>query len=642
MKRLLLLITTILAALTSLAQEYKWTKDRLDIPRAAVISFSEPIDDWFVQVDNLEMPQPGSQTKKGQLYRLKEEARKKYPLKVGQKKLYKTSQEAPTPILERSFEGNLLSSGVPNDNDMAISNDGYVVSAINSIVYIYDIQNPDTFLLRKSLGSFASGLGFSTSKFDPKVVYDPIADRFILVFLAGSTYQSSKIVVAYSQTNDPTQDWNVYILKGNPIDNQTWSDYPVIGINDEELFIGFNTFTNGSSNNSGFVEGTFWQIGNHEGYAGDSLHTEYYHDILCECPGKTRAIFNVTPIKGGSELYGPNMYLLSSRNISIENDTIFLLEVTGRVDDPSTELKVKTLKNPNKYFLPPPAHQFGPHEFDTNDSRVLGGFYENNTIQYVQSCMDTSTGLAGVYHGFIKNPEADTPELHANIIGHEYLDLGYPNISYSGLVNKNDYLDYDTVAGDQEAIINVNHTADTVFSGLSAFYYSNNGEYSELIRIKEGDNYVDRLNGNLERWGDYSGSQRKYNEPGTVWVVGSYGKENNSHGTWIAELKSTDSLRVLPDTNDVFIPPTNIVYPNPTIDMVNYSFTAETNMTMSIGVYDMSGHIVKELVHEDIKQGQNLITFSIQPLAAGMYYLRGISADKEVFKTKIVKHGRTK
>lgn len=610
----------------------------MDIPRAKVVNFSDIEDDWLVQLHNLEMPKPGSQSTKGQLYRLKEEARKKYPLKVGQKKLNLEGYEAPTPVVGLSFEGNVAGGSVPNDNDMAISNDGFIVSAINSIVYMYHVANPDTYLIRASLASFASGLGFSTSKFDPKVEYDPIADRFILVFLAGNTHQSSKIVVAYSQTNDPTQDWNVYVLGGNPIDNLTWSDYPVIGINDEELFIGFNTFTNGSSNNSGFVEGTFWQIGNQNGYNGDTLVTEYYHDILCECPGKTRAIFNVTPIKGGSALYGPNMYLLSSRNLSIENDTVFLLEVTGRVDDPATELRVKTLKSPNKYFLPPAARQFGPHEFDTNDSRVLGGFYENGMIQYVQSCMDTSTGLAGVYHGFIKNPDSDNPTLWANIIGDEYLDLGYPNISYSGIVNKSEYTVYDTIVGDQESIINVNHTADTVFSGLSAFYYSNDGEYSELITIKAGDNYVDRMTSNLERWGDYSGSQRKYNEPGTVWIVGSWGRENNFHGTWIAELRSPDSLRSLP-TPDADLTQ-NIVYPNPTMDMLNYSFVAESEMVISIGIYNMSGQLVKELTYENVKEGQNLLTFSTQPLTAGVYYLVGIASDKEVFKTKIVKHGR--
>lgn len=645
MKKLLLLTTIILSALTTFSQEYKWNRKQVDIKLAGVVNFSDFEEDWMVELHNLEMPKPGSQSTKGQLYALKEEARKRFPLKVGSNKTYQgTTNDATPPILENHFEGNALASGVPNDNDIAISNDGIVVSAINSIVYIYNTNYVDSFLVKRSLGSFSSGLGgFTTSKFDPKVAYDPIADRFILVFLAGNTHQNSKIVIAYTQTNDPTEDWNVYILKGNPIDNQTWSDYPVIGINDQELFIGFNTFTNGSSNNSGFVEGTFWQIGNAAGYAGDSvLTTQYYHDILCECPGKTRAIFNVTPIKGGSELYGPNMYLLSSRNLSIENDTVFLMEVTGRVDDPSTELKVKTLKNPNKYFLPPAAHQFGPHEFDTNDSRVLGGFYENGTIQYVQSCMDTTTGLAGVYHGFIKNPESDTPELHANIIGHPYLDLGYPNISYSGLVNKKYYMDYDSVVGDQEAIINVNHTADTVFSGFSAFYYSNNGEYSEIIRIKAGDNYVDRLTSDLERWGDYSGSQVKYNEPGTVWAVGSYGKQNKSHGTWIAQLRSTDSLRTLPDTNDVIIPgPSNIAYPNPTIDMFNYKFSVEQDMVMTIGVYDMSGHLVKQLTEQQVKQGENLLSFSIQPLTAGVYYIRGLSADKEVFKTKIIKHGRS-
>lgn len=608
------------------SQNLNWKSERYTVALDTVVNLSDITEDWEVHLQNLEMPKPGSQSTRAQLYRLKEKAREKYPLKIHAKKATSPAIEYDTlnPILGTNFEGNIPGSSVPNDNDMAISDAGIVVSATNSIVYMFDANNPDTLLLKKSLASFTTGLNFTISKFDPKVAYDPIADRFILVFLAGSTHQTSKIVIAYTQTNDPTGDWNSYVLKGNPLDNETWSDYPVIGINDKEIFIGFNTFTNGSSNNSGFVEGTFWQIDNQAGYAGDSLLTRYYHNILCECIGKDSAIFNVSPMKGGAWPYGPNMYLLATRNLAIESDTIFLMEVTGRVTDPSTTLNVKTLRSDNQYFLPPAAHQVGNHEFDTNDSRVLGGFYQNGKIQFVTATMDTSIGLAGVYHGFIENPESTNPKIYGNIIGHSILDLGYPNISYSGRADQ-----------DQEAIINVNHTADTVFSGFSAFYYTNEGKYSELIRIKAGDNYVDRLSSNLERWGDYSGSQRKFNEEGVVWAVGSWGRQNKTHGTWIAELSSPDSIR------PVIYPPTTIAaYPNPTTDLVFVNFDAEADGEIEIGVYDMQGRLVKLLYTDMVKEGQNVFQFSTQPLSAGLYFIRGISGDKEVFKTKIVKGGR--
>lgn len=626
MKKLLLLSISILTTTALFSQQANWKSERYTFARDTVINMSEITEDWEVHLQNLEMPKPGSQSTRAQLYRLKEKAREKYPRKANTKVAFSPDIEYDTlnPILDVNFEGNIAGGSVPNDNDMAISNDGLIVSAINSIVYMFDANNPDTLLLKRSLATFTTGLSFGISKFDPKVAYDPIADRFILVFLAGSTYQTSKIIIAYSQTNDPTGDWNSYTLKGNPLNNDTWSDYPVIAINNQELFIGFNTFTNGSSNNSGFVEGTFWQIDNLAGYAGDSLLTKYYHHILCECAGKDSAIFNVSPMKGGSIPYGPNMYLLATRNLSIESDTIFLMEVTGRVTDPSTTLKVKTLKSDNKYFLPPAAHQFGVHEFDTNDSRVLGGFYENGKIQFVTSTMDTSTGLAGVYHGFIEDPSSNAPHIYGNVISHPILDLGYPNISYSGRAPQ-----------DQEAIINVNHTADTVFSGFSAFYYTNKGTYSELMRIKAGETYVDRLSSDLERWGDYSGSQKKYNEEGTVWAVGSWGKQGKKHGTWIAEIHSPDSIR------PVTYPPTTIAaYPNPTTDLVFVNFDAEVDGDIEIAVFDVNGRLVKKLYTDRVKEGQNVFQFSTQPLPAGIYFVRGISGDKELFKSKVVKHGR--
>lgn len=602
MRSLLLSFAILAGCGFAAAQDLSFRSKNLTVQKAATVNLSQVKDDFAPSLQSLEMPKPGSSSTRGQLLQMKKELRKKYPGKSKSSSSRMDSASTPLPTLMRNFEGNLAGNSVPNDNDMAISNDGMVVSVINTIVYIYDV-NADTLLLTKTLSAFAQPLMLTGSKYDPKVCYDPVADRFIMIILNGYTYQTSKIIIGFSETNDPTGNWNLYWLTGNPLNNNTWSDYPVIGISSDDLFIGINTFTNGSTNNSGFTESCFWQIDKEKGYAGDStLTTRYYYDILTN----NKPIFNITPIKGGKQPYGPHFYLLSNRNIAAENDSVFVMKVTGDVHDPNTTLQLTTLRGP-KYILPPTARQPQGHEFDTNDSRILGGFLDNNKIQFVQSTLDTTTGFAAVYHGTIHNVSG-TMSITANIIGDTLLDLGFPNISYTGID-----------PGETEAIITFNHVAPTVYSGFSAVYCANDGTYSPILTIKTGYAVVNQLSGVYERWGDYSGSQTKYNEPWKVWAAGSFGQPNGKHGTWIAELASADSIQTYFPPVPVDYPTT--IYPNPTEDQLSVSFTLEADMMLRISLYDMRGRRVASLLEDRAKKGANLFSFSTKPLSNGMYIL---------------------
>lgn len=600
--RSLAVFTLSLACTYAAAQDVSFSSKKIIVPKAATIDLATEPGGYEPSLQNLEMPKPGTNSSRAKLMELKKEMREKYPLKHAFAKM--DSLAVPTPVLGTNFEGNFAGSSVPNDNDMAISNDGKIVSVINTNIYMFD-GDQDTFLMQKALATFAAPLQLFNSKYDPKVIYDPVKDRFIMIILNGYTWQTSKIIVGFSQTNDPTGAWNLYKLSGNPLNDSTWADYPVVGISNEDLYIGINTFTNGSSNNSGFTQSCFWQIDKEEGFNGDTtLTTRYYYDILTN----NKPIFNVTPIKGGKTTYGPHFYLLSNRNLSTENDTIFVLKVTGDVHNANTTLQVTTLNSSRKYYLPPTAQQPNGHTFDTNDSRILGGFCQGNTIQFVQSTLDTATGRAGIYHGFINNLDGAMTAT-ANIISDTLLDLGFPNISYTGID-----------PNETEAIITFNHSASTVFAGFSGIYYGNDQAYSPILRIKEGSSVVNLLSGTYERWGDYSGSQTRYNNPAKVWAVGSFGKSNGKHGTWIAELTSPDSAQhYFPVEPEPVV--SEHVYPNPAQDAVSVPFTLEKDMVIRFSVYDMRGRRVAMLLEDKAKEGKNLFTFNTYPLANGIYVL---------------------
>ncbi|NUM50740.1 MAG: T9SS type A sorting domain-containing protein [Flavobacteriales bacterium] len=687
MNKLLLLFIILPLSIFSQQQNTLYKAEYFQFKKAATFSVQNIEEDWNATIQHLELPKPG--TPRGNLQILKKQQRENFPIKNTTSANRIHSADSPT--LGANFEGNTYNNSVPNDNDIAVSNDGYLVSVKNTNVWAYNL-NTNSLIFQKTLANFTQPLSLGGTQYDPKVVYDPENNRFIVVILRGYTYQSSWIIVAFSSTSNPADPWHFYKLKGNPLNNNTWSDYPVIGINQNELFIGINTFYNGSQNNSGFKESCLWQIDKTAGFSGDTtLSTKYYHDIL---KPTNDSIFNITPIKGGSTSYGPNMYCLSNKNLKLENDTFYLLEITGKVNDANTEMKITTLKTDKKYFLPVSAIQANGHTFDTNDSRILGGLYEDGRIQFVQSTTDTSNGRSAIYHGFI-NTTLNPISCTGNIISENGLDYGYPNISYTG-----------KKLCDNEALITFNHTDSTVFSGASAIFFSNELEYSNRLTIKTGDNYVNVLSGVYERWGDYSGSQRIYNHPGKVFMAGSFGKTNNTNGTWLAEILSPSTSASNPDSlfaytstptssygacdgmisnlvplfgyqpytylwdfnsststtienlctgnytvsawdkynckksDTLFVGqgnPVNSVFPNPVLNEFSVFFEMPATDNVSVKLYDRTGKLVKTLYEGTAKKGRNLFSFSTHNVSSGTYILRIDNNQTNLLKEKMVK-----
>ncbi|MCB9185915.1 MAG: hypothetical protein H6601_04135 [Flavobacteriales bacterium] len=588
------------------------TKNSFIIEKSVTVNVAEMTDDWDVNLQHIEAPKPGISTERTELAGKKREVMRQYPRKGNTVR----ATTGPAPTVGHSFEGNGF-NGVPNDNDMAISKDSIVVSVTNSRIYMFNGNTGEQLLLR-SLHLFSSDLDILGSKYDPKVIYDPHNDRFVMVYLCGYTWETSKIVIAFSQTSDPTGDWNLYYLPGNPLDNESWSDYPVIGISGKDLYIGINTFLNGSQNNSGFVETCLWQVGLKEGYIGFDLNTNYYNNIL----SGSKKIFNICPISAADESEAENMFLLSNRNTDAQNDTIFLLEVTGRVADPNTQLEVTVLHADQPYVLPVPADQPGNQWFDTNDSRVLGGYLLNGRIYFVQSCTDPSNGRAAIFHGVIDNV-AENPSVVSRIFSQSDLDYGYPNISWSG-----------STVDDEQSIISFNHCSDNVFGGFSAIHIDAGLNASDRVEIKSGLAIVNVLSDTLERWGDYSGSQRMYNQPGAVWAVGSFGTQQGGHGTWIAEIFSPNATTFI---SDLEFNSSAVVYPNPFIEDLSVEFEIPQTMFLRLELVDANGKLVKTLLEDRVKGGKNRISFNEELLTPGAYYLVGTSSGARVLNKQVLK-----
>ena len=180
------------------------------------VNMNEFEDKWMVQVQHLELTKPGGNGYHDFLQQQKEI--NKIRFKRNKSSATSTQKRHSTVALniDYGFEGNYYNNKVPNDNTLAISNDGLMIAGINSSYIVYD-QNNDSILKRSTLNSltFSFNQLLFVKKYDPKFIYDPNEDRFILVFLVGNNPINNHICVAFSSSNNPLDDWNVYMLTGD-------------------------------------------------------------------------------------------------------------------------------------------------------------------------------------------------------------------------------------------------------------------------------------------------------------------------------------------------------------------------------------------------------------------------------------------
>jgi hypothetical protein len=659
------------------------------LKKQGVVKPGEIQEDWAPVLETQEMPLPGMERNK--LEKVKDRIKERFPRSPHPTRKRKKSNKttAHPPIIGKSLVGNEFNGGVPNDNHLSVSNNDYLVSVINSTILGYDLP-ADTALFTVSLDAFADTLGLSGNKYDPKVLYDPTQDRHIMVFLNGTSSNNSKIVVAFSSDANPKLTWHLYTVDGSPLSDTTWSDYPAIAITQKEFFLTINLLVDGQSWQSGFTRTLLWQMDKSAGFSGkDSVPTQLWREIKYQGD----YVRYLHPIQAGAMPQNHDLYFLSNRNFAVQNDTFFIAHLTDTIGGENAKITVNRGRTDKTYGAPPNGRQANNHELATNDARMLGAFQKDTQVQFVHNTIDTTTGLAAVYHGVIEDITADVPKAKGHIISSDTLDYGYPNIAYVG-----------RACCEYESIITFNHTSPNEPAGCSGVYYSNLGNHSEPVFLKRGDGYINHLLSTTERWGDYSGIQRKYNAPGKVWMAGMWGDSTNDQATWINQLTTPDTASVLvaqiSDSSDQSLynqcdgslkaqvkgghppysyqwgdsnrqtsqvatglcegtytvwvtdslgctysasarveepPPQQSLFPNPTKDRVTVKFQADKATPVTFAIYDMSGRLVKRLMHEQVGQGRNLFSFSTEPLAEGMYVLKIENAEGVLMQKKFMK-----
>jgi hypothetical protein len=604
MRILLLAAIMLITTQVSLAQNAR--VKRYTTPLAGTAVLKDVEDKYNANVYSMEAPDVEGDSDMEKLRKIKEQIEKQYPHR--QNNIQKKTTAAPAPpTVAISFVADSLSS-IPPDNYSAVSKGNKAVTVMNETITIHNAST-GAYLMRKSLKSFSAAVGlgnmFNDYRFDPKVMYDPEADRFICIMLNGVN-QYNYIVIGFSKTNDPALGWNFYKFYGDYGADTTWFDYPALNITKDELFFTGNKIKYATSWQTGFRQTLIYQIRKQDGYDSATLNYQIWDSI--QYNGKP--IRCLHPLKGGDGLLGPEQYFLSNRNFDITNDTVFLVKVPDIIGG-STALTITPMISSIPYGVPPDGRQPDTSAtLATNDGRVLGGFIQGTEIQFVSVSLNPANGAAALYHGVVSNFNT-TPALTGRMFSIDTLDFGYPNISYAG-----------NYTGSNNSIISFEYSGPKRYPGYGAILFDGTS-FSDMLTIKSGDSSIKMLGQKQQRWGDYSGSQPDFNAIGTVWVKGIYGRKDKKYGLYMAQLVSpwftgVNDLQSLKKT-------VSNTYPVPAVQDVNFDFTLEKAQVLSFIIYDAQGKVVDKILEKYCAEGRNTIRFNIANLAPGTYFLKAKS-----------------
>ena len=610
MNRYVILLILLFIGSGIYAQNYR--KTNFEAPLKAIVWMGNPAiqnyDPMVVHLDQHPVPYFSQMYKKKQIVNARRNQKPQGSI------LSKTQGVASNPSIDTGWAAN-SSSGVPMDNDIAISNDGIIISAVNANLFIYDTLG-NRLMVRGVLG-LDSSLGIFTRASDPRLLYDPNHDRFILVCFTGNTSTTSNILVGFTATNDPRGDWNFYTLSGNPFNDSTWSDYPIISISDNDLFMTFNQIQDNVSWQFGFRQSVIYQIDKMRGYNAESIQYTLWDSIKFN----EQLYRNICPAKYQENEMGSDMYFLSVRNVDLSNDSVFVIHIDDSYQSGVAKMTQRAIQSPIAYGFPPNVPMNNGNYLMTNDGRVLAAIYENDHIHFGANSVNTAYNNAGVLLGEIENVSSSNPSINAQIFSDAVTEYGYPSMVYVG-----------KAPGDHRVLYNFSHCYTDSFPGVTALYKDAAGNYSDLIRIVEGTGSFNRLTDTNERWGDYSGIQQQYNNPGTVYLAGTYAL-GGSYKAWVSKLKDTDDSPVITTPS---IDPNVPIYPNPVDDRFTVQFKLDRQQELAFNLYDVNGRLVRQLMKQNCNVGQNEFSFNKGVLSQGVYYLV-IGNDKEKLVTESIR-----
>ena len=370
-------------------------------------------------------------------------------------------------------------------------------------------------------GSFFASLTPLNSTFDPKVIYDQYNGRFVVVTLEqtavanGDPSNTSRILVAVSQTNDPNAGWYyTSINSAITIGTLSWADYPGFAVGNNAIYITANMFS--------FSLGTFtgarlWIINKTPFYTGGTASVTFHnpYPVGQETTYQPAQMFGTPPTDVGT-------FLVSYSGLSDgTNEYTNIVRVDNPISTPTFNFQQKSLGNiDNTAGAYLNAPQSGTATLiRTNDRRTQNAVWRSNSLWTTFTVVPNSGTSAGQVTAHWLRLDTNTL---SNIFVADQGDIGGEDIATGT------YTFFPSIAVNSsgDAIIGFAASAPTIFPGA---YYA--GRYSTTPagtilasqNFKTGLAFYVRIFGTSgNRWGDYSGASVDPSDDQTFYIFNEY------------------------------------------------------------------------------------------------------------------------
>tara|TARA_R110002072_G_scaffold36261_9_gene106806 strand:- start:7763 stop:10330 length:2568 start_codon:yes stop_codon:yes gene_type:complete len=382
-------------------------------------------------------------------------------------------------------------SAIPPDTHGAVGTT-HVVTVVNENMMVH-LKSNGAALFIGSLASFFN-LGVSGVAGDPRVVYDPDSDRFLL----SATDFDDTIHLAVSTTSNPAGSWfKTSLFASQGTDSTKWPDFPCLGVDQRGIYITSAMFPNAA----GSVTMSIWALDKAPLVAAvQSLGTA----TVWRGQPYVRAVQPATHWDDAGEAYLVNTF--GSNQIQVR-----------RIVPPLTAPSLLSAAT-----ITVGVHNDGPLApalgsttlVESGDDRLCGSVYRDGSLWTAHS---TSVATRNAIRWYELNTSPFTVNQNGTI-SDTSLHYYYPSIAVNEM-------------GD--ALVGFSGSNATTF--LSAYVAARksgdaSGQMSTPTMFQAGvDSYTNLDTFGRNRWGDYSGTTADPVDD-SFWTAQSYATTSNFNG----------------------------------------------------------------------------------------------------------------
>jgi hypothetical protein len=424
------------------------------------------------------------------------------------------------PIPLASFGGIPQTSSIPPDPYMAVG-PNHIITVVNTSFRISD--KAGNVLKTIDADSWFGTALASPGAFDPKVLYDHFADRWIMVWLnQNDATQTAYFLVSVSDDSDPTGVWYNWALPSNvngSTNSGSWTDYQGVGFDSQAFYFTGNTF-NFSGTYGGVRVRILAKAQFYANTAGQITWTDFWQLRNNSFPYDY--IFGVRPTIVYS--HPGEYYLVGKPNLT--GGTYFDLY---RITNPLTSPAITCLQVPvTAWTNAPNAQQLGGGSLsiETGGSHLRHEpMYRDSSIWLAHSV--NNGGYSSVRYIRISTlTNSATEDVSLGSFGYWHF---YPALA---------------VDRDKNIAIAFSRSGDNEYIG-GYYTWRLNSDLPGLrdaVTIQPGKaNYVKDFGSGRNRWGDYTGACIDPADPSNIWMHTEYAESPaNTWGVW------TNSLRLVP------------------------------------------------------------------------------------------------